>query len=274
VVQHNGVFTAIHHDWGVKDLLWILPSDVGGFQDAASLLLILAMHRGIIKLIVQGHGIKILVGKAQLHRLGGHCDVIKLLGVIAKDKDFAIEFKKFGGHKMLLKVISWGVQHMHDMHLNLFCDFYQDNQDLDECQHVVMCHLEAFLVLLNHEEGLENVSTTYGTTELFDVMRAASELWSSAASALHETTQTDLTLKLIKIKYDISRILSSVASTLVLMAKLHQGFYFKVSSEGHMRSKDVLSKVSQLEGMVIDEHPVLKEALKDLLAIAKSPLRR
>ncbi len=41
-----------------------------------------------------------------------------------------------------------------------------------------------------------------------------------------------------------------------------------------MRSKDVLSKVSQLEGMVIDEHPVLKEALKDLLAIAKSPLRR
>ncbi len=177
VVQHNGVFTPIQHYWLVKELLWILPSDVGGFQGAASLLLILATHTDIIKPIVQRHGIKILVGKAQLHGLGGHCDAIKLLGVIAKDKDFAIEIKKFGGNKMLLKVISWGVQCMHDMHLNLFCDFYQDNQDLDECQHVVMCRLEAFLVLLNHEEGLENVSTTYGTTELFDVMRAASKLF-------------------------------------------------------------------------------------------------
>jgi hypothetical protein len=174
VAQHNGVFTPIQQ---IEELLWILPSDVGGFQGAASLLLILATHRDIIKLIVQRHGMKILVGKAQLHRLGGHCDAIKLLGVIAKDKDFAIEIKKFGGNKMLLKVISWGVQCMHDMHLNLFCDFYRDNQDLDECQHVVMCHLEAFLVLLNHEEGLENISTTYGTTELFDVMRAASELF-------------------------------------------------------------------------------------------------
>lgn len=106
VVQHNGLFTPIQQ---IKELLWILPSDVGGFQGAASLLLILATHRDIIKLIVQRHGMKILVGKAQLHRLGGHCNAIKLLGVIAKGKDFAIEIKKFGGNKMLLKVISWGV---------------------------------------------------------------------------------------------------------------------------------------------------------------------
>ncbi len=44
--------------------------------------------------------------------------------------------------------------------------------------------------------------------------------------------------------------------------------------EGRTRSKDVLSKVSQLEGMVIDEHPVPKEALKVLVGDCKIPSRK
>jgi hypothetical protein len=68
----------------------------------------------------------------------------------------------------------------------------------------------------------------------------------------------------MQIKGHMLTILSNVVSTLVLMAKLHP--HIDISKTVN---ENVLKRIFQLEGMVIDEHQVLKKALQDLLDIKK-----
>jgi glucuronate isomerase len=70
--------------------------------------------------------------------------------------------------------------------------------------------------------------------------------------------------KLMQIKGHMLTILSNVASTLVLMAKLHP--HINISRNVN---ENVLKGIFQLQGVVIDEHQALKKTLQDLLDIKK-----
>jgi hypothetical protein len=55
------------------------------------LLFILAKHGGVfIKFIVNSGGIKIFLKEASLQNSIGCCDVINILGIMAKDEDHAL----------------------------------------------------------------------------------------------------------------------------------------------------------------------------------------
>jgi hypothetical protein len=92
---------------------------------------------------------------------------------------------------------------------------------------------------------------------LIDVMQTASQLWSSITLILCETIVAN---KLMQIKGHMLIILSNVASTLVLMAKLHP--HINISRKVN---ENVLKGIFQLQG--IDEHQALKKTLQDLLDI-------
>jgi hypothetical protein len=92
-------------------------------------------------------------------------------------------------------------------------------------------------------------------------MQTASQLWSSMTLILHEGV---VSKRLMQIKCHMWTILSNVASTLVLMAKLHP----HINTSRNL-NENVLKGIFQLQGMVIDEHQVLKKTLQDLLDIKK-----
>jgi hypothetical protein len=130
-----------------------------------------------------------------------------------------------------------------------------------------MCCLKTLSLLVNHEEIAKQISTRKadskkcGIITLVDVMQTASQLWFSIILTLRENV---VSKKLMQIKGLMLTILSNVASTLALMAKLHP--HINISRKVN---EDVLKGIFQLEGMVIDEHQALKEALQDLLDIKK-----
>jgi Mg2+/Co2+ transporter CorB len=130
-----------------------------------------------------------------------------------------------------------------------------------------MCCLKTLSCLVNHEEITKIISTRRGDSKecgiitLVDVMQTTSQLWSSITLTLHETI---LTKTLMQIKGHMLTIISNVASTLASMAKLHP--HINVPRKVN---EDVLKGIFQLQGMVIDEHQALKEALHDLLDIKK-----
>jgi hypothetical protein len=136
-----------------------------------------------------------------------------------------------------------------------------------EDDHLVMCCLKTLSLLVNHEEVAKQILTRRGDSKewgiitLVDVMQTASQLWSSITLTLRENV---VNKKLMQIKGLMLTILSNVASTLALMAKLHP--HINISRN---MNEDVFKGIFQLEGMVIDEHQTLKGALQDLLNIKK-----
>jgi hypothetical protein len=257
----------------IKELLQLLPMEMPSTSpyhevySVASLLFILAKHGGVfINFIVNANGIEILLRKVLLQNWIGCCDVIKVLGIMAKDKYHALQIEKAKGSKMLLRAISCYLQYVHDTHLepmnpyNRIITKYEDD-------HLAMCCLETLSFLLNHEEIAKQISIKKvdskecGIIALINVMQTASQLWSSITLIIRESV---VSKKLMQIKGHMWTILSNVASTLVLMAKLHP--HINISREVN---ENVLKGILQLQGMDIDEHQALKEALQDLLDIKK-----
>jgi hypothetical protein len=301
VLQHEKVATQVVHQRPsfIKELLQLFPMERSTFKyqkiySVASLLFILAKHGGVfIKFIVNSDGIKILLKEASLQNWIGRCNVIKVLGIMAKDENHALKIEKVGGSKMLLRAISCYLQYVHDTHLetvihsSLPCAQFNKEYEVDhqfmiyskfithyikfnreyEDDYLVMCCLKTLSRLVHHEEIAKQISTTRGDSKecaiiaLVDVMQTASQLWSSITLILHETI---VTKRLMQIKGHMLTILSNVASTLVSMAKLHP--HIDMSRKVN---EDVLKGIFQLEGIVIDEHQALKEALQDLLDIKK-----
>jgi hypothetical protein len=275
VLQHERVAIEIVHQRPslIKELLQLFlmerptfPRD--HYYSVASLLFILAKHGGVfIKFIVNSGGIQIFLHEASLENWIGHCDVIKVLGIMAKDEDHALQIEKVGGSNMLLRAISCYLQYVHDTHLKKTMTFYKQFIKEYEDDHLVMCCLNSLSLLVNHEEIAKQILTRRGDSKecgiitLVDVMQTASQLWSSITLTLHDSV---VSKKLMQIKGLMLTILSNVASILALMAKLHP--HINISKNVN---EDVLKRIFQLEGMVIDEHQALKEALQDLLDIKK-----
>jgi len=235
--------------------------------NVASLLFILAKHGGVfIKFIVNSDGIKILLNKALLQDWIGRCDAIKVLGIMAQDGDHALQIEDAEGSKMLLRVISSYLQYVHDTHLEIVIHYCQIITEYED-DHLVMCCLKTLSFLFNHEAIAKQMSTRKedskecGIIALVDVMQTTSQLWSSITLTLRESV---VSKKLMQIKGHMLTILSNVASTLALMAKLHP--HINISKN---MNEDVLKGIFQLEGIVIDEHQALKEALQYLLDIKK-----
>jgi len=279
VLQHKIVATLVVHQRlsFIKELLQFFPMEkISIFQlsrpySVASLLFILAKHGDIfIESIVKNGGIEILLKEASFKNCIGHCNVIEVLGIMAKDENHALQIEKAGGSKMLLKEISFYLQYVHHTHLDTskFSTPYIQLNEKYEDGHVVMCCLKTLSCLVNHEEIAKQISTRRedskecGIIALVDVMQTASQLWSSITLTLHETIVTE---RLMQIKGHMLTILSNVASTLASMAKLHS--HINISRKVN---EDVLKGIFQLQGMVIDEHQELKEVLHNLLDIKKT----
>jgi len=302
VLQHERVATQVvqQRPSFIKELLQLFPMERSStfkyqkIYSVASLLFILTKHGGVfIKFIVNSDGIKILLKNASLQNWIGRCNVIEVLGIIAKDENHALQIEKAGGSKMLLRAISCYLQYVHDTHLEtvihninpyiqfnreyeadrqvmihskFITPYIQFNREYED-DRLVMCCLKTLSCLVNHEEIAKQISTRRGDSKecgiiaLVDVMQTASQLWSSITLILHETV---VTKRLMQIKGCMLTILSNVASTLVSMAKLHP--HLNISRKVN---EDVLKGIFQLQGMVIDEHQALKEALQDLLDIKK-----
>jgi hypothetical protein len=269
VLQHEKVATQVVHQRPsfIKELLQLfLMEGPPTFKDqniynVASLLFILAKHGGeFIKFIVNDGGIKILLNKILFQNWIGRCDVIEVLGIMAKDEFHALQIEEAGGSKMLLRVISCYLQYVHDTHLETMIFYPQIIREYED-DRLVMCCLKTLSFLLNHEEITKEDSKECGIIALVDVMQTASQLWSSVTLTLRESV---VSKKLMQIKGHMSTILSNVASTLVLMAKLHP--HINISRKVN---ENVLRGIFQLQGMVIDEHQALKKALQDLLDIKK-----
>ncbi len=264
VLQHERVATQVVHQRPsfIEELLQLLSMETPIFEhpkmySVASLLLILAKHGGeFIKVIVNSDGIKTLLKKVLLQNWIGRCDVIEILGIMAKDEDHALKIEKAEGSKMLLRAISCYLQYVHDTHLETVNPYRRIITEYED-DHLAMCCLKTLSFLLNHEE----IAKECGIIALVHVMQTTSQLWSSMTLILHESV---VSKKLMQMKGHMSTILSNVASTLVLMAKLHP--HIKISREVN---ENVLKGIFQLQGMVIDEHQVLKKALQDLLDIKK-----
>ncbi|KAH8963228.1 hypothetical protein BDL97_05G142000 [Sphagnum fallax] len=275
VLQHERVATEVvhHRPSFIKELLQMLRMERSRFKHEktsgiTSLLFILAKHGGVfIKFIVNNGGIKIFLKEALLQNSIGRCDVINVLGIMAKDEDHALRIEKAKGSKMLLRTISCYLQYVHDTHLKKTMTPYKQFIMEYEDDHLVMCCLKTLSLLVKHNEIAKQISTRRadskecGIITLIDVMQTASQLWSSITLTLHESV---VSKKLMQIKGLMLTILSSVASTLAWMAKLHP--HINISRKVN---EDVLKGIFQLEGMVIDEHQALKEALQDLLDIKK-----
>jgi hypothetical protein len=274
VLQHEKVATHVVHQRPsfIKELFQLFLMERPTFADdrkysVASLLLILAKHGGVfIKLIVNSGGIQIFLQEALLENGIGHCDAIEVLGIMAKDEDHALQIEEAGGSKMLLRAISCYLQYVHDTHLKKTITPYQFIKEYEN-DHLVMCCLKSLSLLVNHEKIAKQILTRRedskecGIITLVDVMQTTSQLWSSITLILSENV---VSKKLMQIKGLMLTILSNVASTLALMAKLHP--HINISRKVN---EDVLKGIFQLEGMVIDEHQPLKEALQDLLDIKK-----
>jgi len=273
VLQHEKVATQVvdQRPSFIKELLQLLPMEIPSnwsyhcmTYSVASLLFILAKHGGVfIESIVKNEGIEILSNEALLQNWIGCCDVIEILGIMAKDEDYALRIEKARGSKMILREISCYLQYVHDTHLKEMT--FDDHEDKN--YHLVMCCLKTLSLLLNHEKIAKQFSTRrgdskeYGIIALVDVMQTTSQLWSFVTLTLRESV---VSKKLMQIKAHMLTILSNVVSTLVLMAKLHP--HIDISKTVN---ENVLKGIFQLEGMVIDEHQVLKKALQDLLDIKK-----
>ncbi len=275
VLQHERVATEVIHQRPsfIKELLQLFhmerfPTFIYRVTyNVVSILFILAKHGGLfIESIVKNGGIEILLKKVLLKNWIGRCDVIEVLGIMAKDEFHALQIEKAGGSKMLLRVISCYLQYVHDTHLETVI-FYRRIIEEYEDDRLVMCCLKTLSFLLNHEEIAKNKlirnedSKECGIIALVDVMQTASQLWSSITLILRESV---VSKKLMQIKGHMLIIVSNVVSTLVLMAKLHP--HIDISKTVN---ENVLKGIFQLEGMVIDEHQVLKKALQDLLDIKK-----
>jgi hypothetical protein len=254
----------------IKELLRMFPMERLEYcerrssYNVASLLFILAEHDVFIKFIVDCGGIKIFLKEASLQNWIGRCDVIKVLGIMAKNEDYALRIEIAGGSKMLLRAISCYLQYVHDKHLEtLDIGFIMEYED--DC--LVMCCLTTFSHLVHHAETAKNISTRRGNSQecgiiaLIDVMQTAAQLWSSITLVLRESV---VSKKLIQIKGYMLTILSTVASTLTSMAKSHP--HIDISRKV---DEDVLKGIFQLEGMVIGENQKLKKELQDLLDIRK-----
>jgi hypothetical protein len=270
VLQHERVATDVVHQQPsfIKELLQLFLMERPTFGNdqrysVASLLLVLAKHGGVfIKFIVNSGGIQIFLQEASLGNWIGHCDVIEVLGIMAKDEDHALQIEKAGGSKMLLRAISCYLQYVHDTHLKKIMTPYDPFIKEYEDDHLVMCCLNSLSLLINHEEIAKQILTKEcGIITLVDVMQTASQLWSSITLTLRESV---ISKKLMQIKSLMLTILSNVASTLALMAKLHPHIIIS-----RKVNEDVLKGIFQLEGTVIDEHQALKKALQDLLDIKK-----
>jgi hypothetical protein len=270
VLQHERVATDVvrQRPSFIKELLQLFLMEKPTFLNdrrysVASLLLVLAKHGGVfIKFIVNSDGIQIFLQKASLKNWIGHCDVIEVLGIMAKDEDHALQIEKAGGSKMLLRAISCYLQYVHDIHLKKIMMPYDRFIKEYEDDHLVMCCLNSLSLLINHEEIAKQILTKEcGIITLVDVMQTASQLWSSITLTLRESV---ISKKLMQIKGLMLTILSNVASTLALMAKLHPHIIIS-----RKVNEDVLKGIFQLEGTVIDEHQALKKALQDLLDIKK-----
>jgi hypothetical protein len=220
---------------------------------------------------VNSGGLQIFLQEASLENCIGHCDVIEVLSIMAKDEDHALQIEKAGGSKMLLREISCYLQYVHDRHLikTMTYDRIIKDQFIKEYEddHLVMCCLNSLSLLVNHEEIAKQILTRRGNSKecgiitLVDVMQTASQLWSSITLTIRESV---VSKKLMQIKGLTLTILSNVASTLALMAKLHP--HINILKKVN---EDFLKGIFQLEGMVIDEHQALKEALQDLLDIKR-----
>jgi hypothetical protein len=188
VLQHERVATEVirQRPSFIKELLQLFSMEKALIfknqkeYSVASLLFILAKHGGVfIKFIMNDGGIQILLNKV-LQNQNGRCDVIEVLGIMAKDEDYALQIEKARGSKMILKVISCYLQYVHDTHLE---EMTPDNQLIRDYtnDHLVMCCLKT-LSLLNHEEIAKQFSTRrgdskeYGIMALIDVMQTASQL--------------------------------------------------------------------------------------------------
>ncbi|CAK9877270.1 unnamed protein product [Sphagnum jensenii] len=275
VLRHERVAIEVVHrrPLFIKELLQMLPMDK--FRNKhlkacgiASLLFILAKHGGVfIEFIVNSGGIKIFLKEVSLENSSNRSDVINVLGIMAKDEDHALRIEKAEGSKMLLRAISCYLQYVHDTHLKKTMTTYNQCIMEYEDDHLVMCCLKTFSLLVNHDEIAKQISTReadskeWGIITLVDVMQTASQLWSSITLTLRESV---VSKKLMQIKGLMLTILSNVTSTLALMAKLHP--HINISRKVN---EDVLKGIFQSEGMVIDEHQALKEALQDLLDIKK-----
>jgi len=275
VLQHERVATQVLHQRPsfIKELLQLFlmerPTFAHGERySVASLLFILAKHGGVfIKLIVNSGGIQIFLKEAPLRNWIGHCNVIKVLGIMAKDEDHALQIDKAGGSKILLREISYYLQYVHDTHLKKTMTTYNQFMGEYEDDRLVMCCLKTLSFLLNHEGVAKQISTRgehskeCGIIPLVDVMQTTSQLWSSITLTLRESV---VSKKLMQIKGLMLTILSTIASTLALMAKLHP--HINISKKVN---EDVLKGIFKLERMVIDEDQALKESLQDLLDIKK-----
>ncbi len=270
VLQHERVATDVVHQRPsfIKELLQLFLMETPTFVNdrrysVASLLLVLAKHGGVfIKFIVNSGGIQIFLQEASLENWIGHCNVIEVLGIMAKDEDHALQIEKVGGSKMLLRAISCYLQYVHDIYLKKIMTPYDRFIKEYENDHLVMCCLNLLSLLINHEEIAKQILTKEcGIITLVDVMQTASQLWSSITLTLRESV---ISKKLMQIKSLMLTILSNVASTLALMAKLHPHIIIS-----RKVNEDVLKGIFQLEGTVIDEHQALKKALQDLLDIKK-----
>ncbi|CAM6076324.1 unnamed protein product [Sphagnum tenellum] len=284
VLQHERVATNVVHQRPsfIKELLQLFLMERSIYfydrsYSVASLLLVLAKHGSVfIKFIVNSGGIQVFLQEASLENWIGHglCDVIEVLGMMAKNEDHALQIEKAGGSKMLLRAISCYLQYVHDTHLKKIMTTYEEgfifhNRYIMEYEddHLVMCCLKTLSLLVNHEEISKQIVTRRGDSKecgistLVDVIQTASQLWSSITLTLHESV---VSKKLMQIKGLMLTILSNVASTLALMAKLHP--HINISRN---MNEDVFKGIFQVEDNVIDEHQTLKEALQDLLDIKK-----
>jgi hypothetical protein len=154
---------------------------------------------------------------------------------------------------------------VHDTHLKKTMTTYNQCIMEYEDDHLVMCCLKTLSLLVNHDEVAKQISTRKanskecGIITLVDVMQTASQVWSSVTLTLRGSV---VSKKLMQIKGHMLTILSNIVSTLALMAKLHPSIDIS-----RKVNEDVLKGIFQLEGMVIDEHQALTEALQELLDI-------
>jgi hypothetical protein len=183
VLQHERVATQVldQRPSFIKELLQLFPMERTTFyQDpkeysVASLLFILAKHGGVfIKLIVNSGGIIIFLKKTMLRNWIGRCNVIEVLGIMAKDEDHALQIEA-GGNKMLLRVISCYLQYVHDTHLQTMTFYHQIVIEYED-DRLVICCLKTLSLLVNHEEIAKQISTRKanskecGIITLVDVM--------------------------------------------------------------------------------------------------------
>jgi hypothetical protein len=167
VLQHEKVATQVIHQRPsfIKELLQLLPMEIPSIftyqkvYSVASLLFILAKHGGVfINFIVNDDGIEILLRKVFLENWIGRCDVIEVLGIMAKNKDHALKIEKVGGSKILLRAISCYLQYVHDTHLETVHPYHRIITEYED-GHFVMCCLKTLSIILKHEEVPKQIST-------------------------------------------------------------------------------------------------------------------